>query len=261
MRSSLRPRAAFFIQPHYDDVALSCGATAAMWAAQGLDPQIITVFASELVDEMVGEFAAWKHARWKLGDPDAVHAVRRQEDERAARALGCAIRWLGMPDAIYRGERYASDAALYGPLHDDEFALADHLAEELIRLPEWRDGCQVFVPLAAGSHVDHQLVFEAGARLAARGVEVWAYEDLPYAIHTPASVTHRLKELDGRLGEGVAHPIAEYLAQKMAAIEAYASQLPVIFRFTTDFSAAVQDHARLAGGPAGPAECFWAVKP
>lgn len=256
----LRPARALFLQPHYDDVALSCGGTAAAWAAAGQMPHIVTVFASELVHAMVGEFAAWKHSRWQLADPDAVHAARRAEDERAARVLGCSIRWLGLPDAIYRGERYTSDASLYGPLHPEEHALADHLAEELWHLPEWRADMQVFVPLGVGDHVDHQLVFEAGRRLAACGVAVWAYEDLPYGIHTPAALAQRLQRLGAQVGPGAQVPVAATLDVKMEAIAAYATQLPVIFRFTDDYQGAIGAHALRAGRGELPVERFWPVR-
>lgn len=252
------PRPVLFLQPHYDDVALSCGGVAAAWSAAGVPSNIVTVFASEIVHAMVGEFAAWKHSRWQLDDPDTVHAARREEDQLAARRLGCGIRWLGLPDAIYRGDRYTSDAALYGPLHPEEFGLADHLALELRQLPEWPEGCQVFVPLAGGDHVDHQLVFEAGARLARAGVEVWAYEDLPYGIHSPQAVLRRAEQLAGRIGPAVAQPLGPHLATKLQAVAAYASQLPVIFRFTGDFAASMRDHANAVGG-GEPAERFWRV--
>lgn len=257
---TIQPRKALFLQPHYDDVALSCGATAAAWAAGGAGPAIVTVFASELVHGMVGPFAQWKHQRWGLDDPDAVHRQRRLEDERAATRLGCRIRWLGLPDAIYRGERYASDGALYGDLHPDERPLPEHLAEELMGLPEMAETRQVFVPLALGDHVDHQLVFETGRRLAARGLEVWAYEDLPYGIHSPQGLKRRL----ARVGDAVGHAVLqrachESLQAKLEAIAAYESQVPVIFRFTDDYRAAIEGHARQVGGADGPAERFWPV--
>lgn len=256
------PAPAVFVQPHYDDAALSCGGTAAACAAAGQAPRIVTVFASELVDAMVGPFAAWKHARWQLDDPDAVQQARRSEDEAAAAALGCGLRWLGLPDAIYRGDRYGSDAELYGALHDEEPALAAHLGQELRQLPEWRPGNRVFVPLAVGSHVDHQLVFEAGRQLARAGVEVFAYEDLPYAIHTPDALDRRLAEVGAAVGAPVLVPLApDALARKLEAVGCYASQLPVIFRFTDDFRGALVQHARRVGGALGPAERFWPVLP
>jgi LmbE family N-acetylglucosaminyl deacetylase len=255
----LQPGPALFLQPHYDDVALSCGGTVAAWAAAGCEPRMVTVFASELVDGMVGEFAGRKHSRWNVADLDAVPATRRGEDERAATVLGCSVRWLGLPDAIYRGDRYTSDASLYGAPHPEELALPEHLAEELLLLPEWRPGSQVFVSLGVGDHVDHQLVFEAGRRLAQLGVHVWAYEDLPYGIHTPQGLASRLAKLAGAVQGPVVVPVAATIDRKLDAIASYASQVPVIFRFTDDFRGAIRAHALAVGGRAGPAERFWRV--
>lgn len=254
----MEPRPALFLQPHYDDVALSCGGTVARYARAGLGPAMVTVFASEVVDAMVGEFAAWKHARWRLHDVDAVVDTRRREDAAAAQVLGAAPRWLGLPDAIYRVGRYGSDAELYGTLHGEEKALAALLAQELRHLPEWREGNQVVVPLGVGSHVDHQLVFEAGRQLAAVGVEVWAYEDLPYGIHSPRALGTRLAQLGPAVGAAVHLPVGETIDAKLDAIACYASQVPVLFRFTPDFREAVRAHAEAVGDGA-PAERFWPV--
>ena len=257
----LAPGPALFIQPHYDDVPLSCGGTVALMADQARQPRMITVFASELVDEMVGEFAAWKHSRWKVTDAEQVLAVRRAEDAEAAQTLGCGMRWLGLPDAIYRGGRYNSDSELFGALRDEEMELASHLADEIRQLPEWDENTLVFVPLGAGNHVDHQLVFEAGRRLASQGVKVYAYEDCPYAIHTPGGVSARLATLGDAVGEPVTVPIGPMLERRLEAIACYRTQVPVIFRFTSDFRKAIGDFARAIGGGHGPAERFWPVRP
>lgn len=245
------------LQPHYDDAALSCGGLAALAARTGR-VGIVTVFASELVEAMVGDFAAWKHSRWKIDDIDQVVRARRREDECAARALGCDLRWLGLPDAIYRGEKYASDTELFGDLHDEEYELAAHLADELRGLPEWTPETVVLVPLGIGGHVDHQLVFEAGRRLANQGVRVLAYEDAPYVIHTPSGLERRLARIGAVVGAPVGVDITETLETKIRAVNCYASQLPVIFRFTDDPEAALRDFAFQRGGVA-PAERFWPV--
>jgi LmbE family N-acetylglucosaminyl deacetylase len=251
-----------FIQPHYDDVPLSCGGTVALLADRGDHPHMVTVFAGEVVNEMVGEFAAWKHERWKVTDTEQVLSVRRAEDADAARALGCPVRWLGMPDAIYRGDRYKSDPELFGALKGEELELAAHLADELRHLPERRDDVWVFVPLEVGFHVDHQLVFEAGRYLASQGAEVYAYEDCPYAIHTPAGFDRRLAVLGDAVGDPVIVPIGEEaLQRRLEAIGCYRSQVPVIFRFTSDFRTTVTEFAQKTGEGAGPAERFWPVRP
>jgi LmbE family N-acetylglucosaminyl deacetylase len=222
---------------------------------------MVTVFAGELVDEMVGPFAAWKHERWKVTDAEQVLAVRRAEDADAARTLGAPVRWLGLPDAIYRGDRYKSDPELFGTLMGEELELAAHLAEELRQLPEWREGMRVFVPLGVGSHVDHQLVFEAGRHLASQGAHVYAYEDCPYAIHTPAGVAARLTALGDTVGEPLLVPVGDTLERRLESIACYKSQVPVIFRFTTDFRSAVTEFALKTGGALGPAERFWPIRP
>jgi LmbE family N-acetylglucosaminyl deacetylase len=76
---------------------------------------MVTVFASELLPQMVGPFAAWKHEHWKLTDPNQVLEARRAEDAAAARTLGCSVRWLGLPDAIYR-DHYTSVQELFSIL-------------------------------------------------------------------------------------------------------------------------------------------------
>jgi hypothetical protein len=56
-------------------------------------------------------------------------------------------------------------------------------------------------------------------------------------------------------------PIDATLDQRLAAIACYASQVPVIFRFTDDFAGAVTDFTYGVGGERGPAERFWPTLP
>jgi len=250
---------ALILQPHYDDAALSCGGAAAKIAQLG-QADILTVFASELAPGMVGDFAAWKHERWRIEDPDQLVAARREEDAQAAAVLGCRLRWLGFPDAIYRGENYGSDLELFGLMHPDEQVLVEHLALEVRGLPEWSPDATVLVPLGIGMHVDHQLVFETGRILAQNGVRVLAYEDAPYVIHTPLGLEERLAQVGDALEAPILVPISDVLETKIEAIGCYASQVPVIFRFTADYAAAVRGFAVERGGALGPAERFWPLR-
>jgi hypothetical protein len=65
--------------------------------------------------------------------------------------------------------------------------------------------------------------------------------------------------LDGKVGEPVLVPVADTLEQRLEAIACYASQVPVIFRFTQDFRGAVMDFTVDVGGESGPTERFWPV--
>jgi LmbE family N-acetylglucosaminyl deacetylase len=92
-------------------------------------------------------------------------------------------------------------------------------------------------------------------------VEVYAYEDCLYPIHTPEGRRTRLAAVEGKVGEPVLVlvRIAETLEQRLEAIACYASQVPVTFRFTQDFRGAVTGFAQEVGGELGPAERFWLV--
>jgi LmbE family N-acetylglucosaminyl deacetylase len=254
------PSMAIFLSPHYDDVVLSCGGTVARLADSGQTPVIVTIFAGATLDELLTEFASWKHARWGIDSVDAVQGQRQAEDLAAAAILGCRTHWLGYPDAIYRADRYTSDKELFGTIHTIEHGLIDLIADEIRSLPEWCDEGTIYVPLGIGDHVDHQLIYAVGQQLAQGGARVFAYEDCPYAIHTPSGVDRRLAALAGEIGLAEYITIGTAIERRISAIHAYRSQLPVIFRFTSDVATTVLTHAQRIGGGLGPAERFWPLR-
>lgn len=224
-------------------------------AARDGAPRIVTLFAGQPVGG-VSSFAQFQHQRWGV-DAASVATKRRSEDIAAARALGDAVTqtWLDYLDAIYRSPHYSSDDALFGELLDQDLPIVDELVAALAAL----DGGEYVVPLAAGNHVDHQLAFRAGRRLAAGGVSVWAYADVPYVIGTPRSVTDRLAR--GTVREArVTYLDDEAFERKCLAVECYASQLPVLFRDLGDHRTALDRYARDVGG-GRRAEVWWRVLP
>ncbi len=243
-----------FVAPHPDDVALSCGGTVALAARVGA-PVIVTLFAGQ-PSEAISDFAQFQHDRWGV-EAGSVAAARRAEDEAAALALGDSVSplWLDHLDAIYRSPTYSSDDALFGTLLDGDLALIDQLVTELTSL----NAEQYVVPLAAGNHVDHQLAFRAGRRLAARGASVWAYADVPYVIDNARAVTDRLAR--GTVREArVTYLDDDAFERKCRAIDCYPSQLPVIFRDLGDHRAALDRYASATGG-GHRAEVCWRVLP
>ena len=147
----LRSGRALFLSSHYDDVALSCGGTVALLADGGRRRPWSRSSVARSSMRCSDQFARWKHSRWGLTDMDAVRDQRQYEDLDAAAALRARTRWLGLPDAIYRGERHVSDQDLYGSVQAAEVPLASLIADEIQALPEWADTSVVFVPLAAGA--------------------------------------------------------------------------------------------------------------
>jgi LmbE family N-acetylglucosaminyl deacetylase len=252
------PRTAHvFLAPHYDDVALSCGGTVAALADAGLRPLVVTVFGGDPAPENLTAFARFQHDRWGTGEGDTI-ATRLAEDRAAAAALGCATRVFPFLDAIYRGDHYLSDEALFGDLADDDGPLVEQLVAEVAALPELADltDATLYVPLAIGNHVDHQIVFQVGQRLATRGLRVLAYEDFPY-VALPDQASRRLAAVAGAIEPPVLVPVAGTLTRRVAAIAAYRSQVPTIFRFTDDWRGVVEGWARALGGDVGPAERYW----
>ena len=249
-----------FLAPHYDDVALSCGGTVAALADAGAHPLIVTIFGGEPASDDLTAFARWQHERWGTGADDTI-ATRLREDRAAAAILGCETRTLPFLDAIYRGDGYLSDEALFGAILPVDADLAARIADALLALPDAAPPAATtyYAPLAIGEHVDHQLVYKAGRSLAARGARVLAYEDFPYAALGDAA-RRRIAALAGDLGEPELLGIGETLDRRIAAIAAYRSQLPVIFRFTDDWPAVVRTSARFDPPGSDAAERFWPLR-
>ena len=250
---------ALFLAPHYDDVALSCGGTVAALAQRGTPPLVVTVFGGEPAATDLTAFARWQHERWGTGEGDTV-ATRLDEDRTAAAALGCDTAILPFLDAIYRGDAYLSDEALFGAIDPSDNALPTQIADALRALPALAGadpaGATLFVPLAIGNHVDHQIVYAVGRILAAQGWRVLAYEDFPYAV-LGDETTRRLAAVGDAVGVAETRSVAATLAQRVAAIGAYRSQLPVIFRFTDDWPGTVAAHAFALGAGQEAMERFW----
>ena len=71
-----KPVGALFLSPHFDDVALSCGGTVALAAADG-PTHVVTVFAAQPPGDL-NDFARFQHDRWGTRE-DTVNR-RREED-------------------------------------------------------------------------------------------------------------------------------------------------------------------------------------
>ena len=237
-----------FVQPHFDDVALSCGGAVAAQAETGR-ARIVTIFGGEPPSSL-SAFARFQHERWQLSDAQVV-ALRRAEDARAAAELGAGVgvTTLDYLDAIYRRPAYASDEALFGAPVASDLELVDALADALEGF-----GDRFVLPLAVGNHVDHQLAFRAGVRLSQRGHEVWLYADLPYALDDDA-LQARLRVL-GDPAPCVFELSPAQFDRRWRAIECYVSQLPVLFR---DLPGPRERFKRFGNqaGTGGPVEMFW----
>lgn len=238
-----------FVEPHYDDVALSCGGFVSQEARTG-SPLILTVFGGEPQDLNLSDFASKMHDDWGLSPAEAV-GRRRAESACATTELGAAIRttWLPFQDAIYRDHRYDSDAALFGTVLDGD-ELINSLAVSIAEVGEG----PFYVPMGVGNHVDHQIVFEAAKMMAADGRQVYCYPDLPYALNRQAFL-NRWNAVRWE-SDIVVQLDAGDFERKWRAIQCFTSQLPVIFAEFDDPRRRFEDfHHSLTDG--GLAERFW----
>lgn len=243
-----------YLSPHLDDAVLSCGGRIWKQAQAGQQVLVVTLFAGPPApDAPLSPFARELHTRWGH-QVDAV--TRRQEEDRAALALlgAQAVHW-PYTDCIYRRAPdgrflYASEEALWGKVHSTEDDLVAELSARLATLPLSKHG-QVYMPLAVGHHVDHQITRYA--------VEAWGrasigYEDFPYAQDTQA-VRTALAAGDQRRAELVPLP-EQALKAKIGAIACYRSQISSLWSNETDMVAAVHGFAEQTGG-GRLAERYW----
>ncbi|HKG26449.1 MAG TPA: PIG-L family deacetylase [Thermomicrobiales bacterium] len=253
-----------FLSPHYDDIALSVGGTTALLAEAGRRPEVALIFGAHPDPSVpLTTFAESMHRGWGL-DAGQVIAGRRAEEAVAGAILGTSDIFLPFRDAIYRGERYTSDEALFDTPAPDESSLPGEIISALDLSPAERGTTRIYAPLGIGRHVDHQQVFVAGVTFARSGWEVWFYEDLPYALRREAR-EERLENAGEKLARRAAVDVTSTWEKKIAAIMAYPSQLATVFDYVDsgsskeEIEALMRAYATEAGGGI-PAERFWAVQ-
>ncbi|MEI8165667.1 MAG: PIG-L family deacetylase [Chloroflexales bacterium] len=232
------------LAPHLDDAALSCGGMIAGLAASGQPVLVVNVCSgSPAPDTSYSPFAKELHARWGL--PLAVAVQQRLvEDEMALEILGADGYQLDLLDAIYRMPApYGSEAGIFGAVTPDD-SLAEHLRPRLDALVARFPTAIFYTPLGVGHHVDHQAVYAVAAALAQSGVSVACYEDFPY-ITRDGALAARLAELGGaELFMPMVTAIDGALSRKIAALEAYQSQLGMLFGDPVAMAQAVTDYAK-----------------
>jgi LmbE family N-acetylglucosaminyl deacetylase len=225
-----------YVEPHFDDVALSCGGLVKLQSGRAERVLVVTLFAGNPgAAAAVTEFAAGQHSRWG-GHADPI--AERQAEQRAALALlGADWRPLDHLDAIYRGDQYLSDEELFGPVKDGDARLVEQIAAQLRDV----DAAAWYAPLGVGNHVDHQLGLTAAR---AAGLAPRMYEDFPYVARQSA------EPVAARLGARVESEVdvRAVLDAKVAAIACYRSQLPTLFGDAERMAEMVR---------ARPAERYW----
>ncbi len=250
----------WFISPHPDDAALSCGGQIAMLAAHGEHVVIVTVMAGDPPSDFAATpFVEELWARWGLALGAEASARRRAEDHNAADALGAELITWEWPDCIYRlnpesgAPLYPDRDAIFGNVHfiADDWMIGQLFTDATQRLP-LRAGDQVHVPLGVGNHVDHDIV-----RTTCFRPDRSLYEEYPYSAQNGAGHSALVQtaldrtggQLPGLQFAPVLHPIDEAaLAAKIAAIGCYQSQISSFWNSIEAMALAVREYTERVGG-------------
>lgn len=245
-----------FLSPHADDVVLSCGGIIHALVPNGKTVQVVNVFSGQSQVQHLSAFACHLHAKWGL-EKNTVFA-RRQEDLAALQELGLTapLYWEFL-EAPYRcgtdsRPLYATYDEMRGKLAEEDGELEQALLHQVIQLLDGMpETTVVYVPLALGQHVDHQILFRVGRMLGAAGRHVRFYEDFPYVENYA---------LDPDVFNWVPKAIPISVTVKTQAAEKYTSQL----RGLGGSSRVVAErlaHAARAVNKRQPAERLWEYIP
>lgn len=222
-----------FLSPHLDDAVLSCGGLIHQLTSAGDAVTILTVMAGDPPDPLPDSpLIRELHQRWEAGSSPV--ALRRQEDRDAARILGADVIHLDLPDCVYRT---AGGRILYPYGDDDLFGEVD--PEDPAR--DWLEQYQpppaqrMYVPLAIGNHIDHQLVYDWGKQFA----NVWYYEEYPYAEHSRPQALN-LQPQAVSLSEADFHARVE-------AVACHRSQISTFWRDLNDMETSMRRYVSQQG--------------
>jgi LmbE family N-acetylglucosaminyl deacetylase len=213
-----------YLQPHYDDAALSCGGTLALQQMTSQTPLVVTIFGG--AGQQMTPFANQLHREMGIGaTADEAVIRRREEDAAACAALGADTLWLDFPDALYRG--YSSREALFGSVDRADVGIEEQIAALLLEIRSRSPMAALYAPLGVGHHVDHQIVCSAADRLTQQQANVKFYEDFPY-VATAGALEDRQRELKISMEPELVEVSAQ-IPQKIEAITMYRSQVPQLF--------------------------------
>lgn len=248
-----------FLSPHLDDAALSCGASIHRLTRQGKAVTILTVTAGDpATSEVDSPKIQDLHQRWGVGDSPV--AVRRREDEQAARALAARVIHLSVGDCIYRTVRlggdvtalYPSEESLFGEVHPDDSALSELLATPLPQAEV------IYAPLGVGHHVDHQITRDWALGLKQRlpAITLKFYEEYPY-VNDKMAVERALAFFGpGTMQVERVQVDEEDIEAKVNAIACYQSQISTFWHSLQAMAEATRQVMLEAGGGV-PVERFW----
>lgn len=235
-----------YISPHFDDAVLSCGGLIWEQTHSGIPVEIWTVNAGDPPPGAVSDLISRDHATWKTGTPQETVALRRIEDQSAARRVGATVKHLNGVDAIYR--RNSSGELMYTrsvfePIHPDDNNIVQEVAGLLTRGLTQYD--TLVCPLALGGHVDHVITRRAAESL---GRPLWYYADIPYLLRHENELAPAIQTMNGK----TFFISSTGLAAWQESILAYTSQIPSLFPDGENMQTQIKKYCKSRNGL-----CIW----
>ena len=163
-----------YISPHLDDVVLSCGGTICKQVTQGDTITVATVFTNPGNNRQLAEH----YAQRKIGDFNA------------GKELGFNCCHLEETDAPFRNSSYKDFYTIMFPNRQTSVYKNDliNIIKTINKVINEVQAEVIYAPLGIGTHVDHQLVFDAVSCI--NDYSVNYYEERPYAF-LPGAVAGR----------------------------------------------------------------------
>jgi LmbE family N-acetylglucosaminyl deacetylase len=218
------------ISPHLDDAIFSCGQL--IHARKG------TMITTILAGFPPGEHAGWSSQTTGLSVAEDANLARREEDQRASRALGARTNWIDIP------------AQEYGPGASTSERLL-RIEQSIVAAVSTTEVRSVFIPLGL-THPDHIIVSDAALRaVLASDVESYVYMEMPYGQARPGRVRRRLRRIGRQCNVDPLESFVGDLRRKSEAVNAYSSQVETLQRgFGKYFDRVFTDPER-----------YWRVRP
>jgi LmbE family N-acetylglucosaminyl deacetylase len=230
-----------YISPHLDDAVLSAGGWIREQTKSGIRVEIWTILGGIPEGDQLSPFAQALHFGWGIAEVAELIRARHAEDGRASEIVGAAPAYFDYLDCIYRRGKSGEwlYEGIYLPPHDDEADFPAQIAESISARLASDD--QLVCPLGVGSHVDHILVRRAVDLLRRPALY---YAEVPYLFKTPDELEEKtagMKEKVQTVGEAG-------LRSWLEAIEAYESQVPVLFESVERMRGQIRQYCSERGG-------------
>jgi LmbE family N-acetylglucosaminyl deacetylase len=249
------------VEPHCDDAALSIGGI--LWKWRNSHEFTIATLAGR------SNFTSYFFSERLYSDPQQVSDMRDAEGVQYARMIGGHYIGLRNNEATLRFQDSTWDKEWFGKNKFAVLACNNHRSgrgehevfkNAALSLFKKVECDEVWLPLGAGQHTDHELTrnacFELLAEKTFAGKIVRIYSDVPYDHKFPEHKRDILQTLEKRGAKLTEEStdISDAMEQKLQLLSVFGSQ------FKLDaVRHGVMESARLAGGGTGQHESLWRV--